>query len=67
VDVDIQSYFDNISHEKLMKLVEMRISDRRVLKLIYKWLKAGVMEDVRFHETEVGAPQGRPPKNLPKF
>jgi RNA-directed DNA polymerase len=58
VDVDIQSYFDNINHEKLMKLVKMRISDRRVLKLIYKWLKAGVMEDVRFHETEVGAPQG---------
>ncbi|GAC41547.1 retron-type reverse transcriptase [Paenibacillus popilliae ATCC 14706] len=40
VDVDIQGYFDNINHEKLMKLVEMRISDRRVLKLIRKWLKA---------------------------
>jgi RNA-directed DNA polymerase len=58
VDLDIQGYFDAINHEKLMKLIEMRISDRRILKLIRKWLEAGVMEDDQFHETKVGSPQG---------
>jgi RNA-directed DNA polymerase len=58
VDVDIAGYFDNISHEKLLKLVEQRISDRRILKLIRKWLKAGFVKDDQFHETDLGSPQG---------
>jgi RNA-directed DNA polymerase len=58
VDVDITGYFDNIPHDKLMALVEQRISDRRILKLIQKWLKAGFMKEDQHHETEIGSPQG---------
>jgi RNA-directed DNA polymerase len=58
VDVDITGYFHNIPHDKLMALVEQRISDRRILKLIQKWLKAGFMKEDQHHETEIGSPQG---------
>lgn len=58
VDLDIQSYFDNIPHDLLMDKIKMKIADGRVLDLIEMWLKAGVMEDDQLYETEVGSPQG---------
>jgi len=58
VDADIEKYFDSIDHELLMEAVQKRITDPKVLKLIRRWLKAGVMEDGVVHETERGTPQG---------
>jgi group II intron reverse transcriptase/maturase len=59
LDADIKGFFDNIDHEKLLGFVHQRISDRRILKLIRKWLRCGVMEDGGVaKETIVGAPQG---------
>jgi len=58
LDADIRGYFDAISHEWLVKFVEHRIADRRVVRLIQKWLNAGVLEDGTRTRSELGTPQG---------
>jgi RNA-directed DNA polymerase len=58
LDVDIRGFFDAISHEWLVKFIEHRIADRRVVRLIQKWLNAGVLEDGKRIRVEEGTPQG---------
>ncbi len=58
LDADIRGFFDAIDHEWLMKFVEHRIADKRVLRLIQKWLSAGVVEEGRWTESTTGTPQG---------
>ena len=58
VDADIQGFFDHIDHEWLMKFVEHRVADSRILRLLRKWLRAGVSEAGEWSKTTVGTPQG---------
>jgi RNA-directed DNA polymerase len=58
LDADIQSFFDTLSHEWLVKFLEHRIADRRVIRLIQKWLNAGVLEDGKRMISETGTVQG---------
>jgi RNA-directed DNA polymerase len=58
LDADIAGFFDNIDREWLIRFLEHRIGDRRVLRLIRKWLRAGISEEGEWSETSVGTPQG---------
>jgi RNA-directed DNA polymerase len=58
LDVDIRTFFDSVDHGWLMRMLTHRIADRRVLRLIERWLKAGLLESGRWEPVEVGTPQG---------
>src|SRR6201984_463283 len=58
LDADIQGFFDNLNKAWMIKFVEHRVADRCILRLIQKWLKAGVMEEEKGADPETGTPQG---------
>jgi RNA-directed DNA polymerase len=58
VEGDIQSFFDTIDHQKLMRLLRRRIRDKRLLSLIWKFLRAGIMEQENLRRSLLGTPQG---------
>jgi RNA-directed DNA polymerase len=58
LDADIRAFFDTLSHDWLVRFVEHRVGDRRIVRLIRKWLTAGVLEEGRRIETTEGTPQG---------
>jgi RNA-directed DNA polymerase len=58
IEGDISSYFDTINHRKLLKRLRRRIKDEKLLRLIWKFLRAGVMEGKLFRDTTLGTPQG---------
>jgi len=58
LDADIRGFFDNIDHGWLLKFIEHRIGDPRILRLVQQWLKAGVIADGQWTKTEIGTPQG---------
>jgi group II intron reverse transcriptase/maturase len=58
LDADIRGFFDAINHEWLVKFIEHRVADRRVVRHVKKWLNAGVLEDGKVRRAEEGTPQG---------
>ena len=58
LDADIRGFFDNLSHEWALKFIEHRVADGRILRLIQKWLQAGISEEGQWSETKQGTPQG---------
>jgi group II intron reverse transcriptase/maturase len=58
LDADIQGFFDTLNHEWLVRFIEHRVADRRVVRLIQKWLRAGVLEDGERRRSAVGTVQG---------
>lgn len=60
VDIDLEKFFDKVNHDKLMSLVAKKVKDKRVLKLIRKYLESGIMLNGVRVRSEYGTPQGGP-------
>jgi group II intron reverse transcriptase/maturase len=58
LDLDIRSFFDSVDHDWLLRMLEHRIADPRILRLIRRWLKAGILESGRWQAVDQGTPQG---------
>jgi len=58
IDADICSFFDNVDHDWIIRILNEKIADKNLLKIIGKFLKAGAMEEGEFYQTEEGTPQG---------
>ena len=58
LDADVKGFFDHLDHEWIIKFIESRIKDPNIIRLVRRMLKAGIMEDYRYEETEEGAGQG---------
>jgi group II intron reverse transcriptase/maturase len=58
LDLDIRTFFDSLDHEWLVRMLEHRIADRRIIRLVRRWLKAGVLESGEWRVVETGSPQG---------
>jgi group II intron reverse transcriptase/maturase len=58
LDVDIRTFFDSLDHEWLVRMLKHRIADRRIIRLIERWLKAGILESGEWTAVETGSPQG---------
>lgn len=58
LDADVRKFFDSVRHEWMLKFLEHRIADQRILRLVKKWLKAGVSEEGEWSQTRIGTPQG---------
>lgn len=58
IDADIRSFFDNVDHDWIRKMLEEKIADKNLLKIIKRLLKTGVIEAGKLYQTEEGTPQG---------
>ncbi|MDQ6671070.1 MAG: reverse transcriptase domain-containing protein [Chloroflexota bacterium] len=58
LDFDIRTFFDSLDHGWLVRMLEHRIADRRIIRLIDRWLKAGILESGEWTAVETGSPQG---------
>ncbi len=58
LDADLEGFFDNLDRDWLVKFIEHRVGDKRIVRLIQKWLNAGIIEDTAWSDTGKGAPQG---------